>query len=210
MAGNIFGRMASDALGLSDIGKILSPKDFNKAEVDDYIFHEDGEEIFFVIKSKTDEYCFTNLAILHLDGTSAVSKKRMLNRYDYFNHTIKNVRIETAGTIDLDCELKFTVIGNGGQVDFSIDINKNQEEQIKDIYKALHKISLIQTESVIRKNDRDLTLSTVKDAFGRAGCENISEQFKDLMGFVDTWNEQSFNIYHTKDFGDVFRLYINN
>ena len=210
MAGNLFGKIASDALGLSDIGKILDPKDFNKAEVDDYIFHEENEEIFFVIKSQTDEYCFTNLAIIHLDGQTAVSKRRMLNRYDYFNHSIKDVRIETAGTIDLDCELKFSVVRNCKEVNFSIDINKNQEEQIKDIYKALHKISLIQTESSIRKNDRDLTLATVKDTFGRAGCENVAEQFKDLMGFVNAWNEQSFNMYHTKDFGDIFRLYINN
>ena len=203
-------KIAADTLGISDIGKILDPKDFNKAEVDDYIFHEENEEIFFVIKSQTDEYCFTNLAVLHLDGTSAVSKRRVLNRYDYFNHSITNVRIETAGTIDLDCELKFDILGNGKSVNFSIDINKNQEEQIKDIYKALHRISLIQVEGSIRKTDRDLTLSTVKETFGRAGCENIAEQFKDLMGFVNAWNEQTLNMYHTKDFGDVYRLYINN
>ena len=29
MAGNLFGKMAADTLGLSDIGKIISPKDFD-------------------------------------------------------------------------------------------------------------------------------------------------------------------------------------
>ena len=81
-------RLAADALGLSDIGSIIDPKDFDKVSSDDYIFHEDGEQIFFLIKSKTDEYCFTNLAMLHLDGTSAVSSKRQLHRYDYRDHMI--------------------------------------------------------------------------------------------------------------------------
>ena len=60
MAGNLFGKMAADTLGLSDIGKIISPKDFDKVDGDDYIMNEDGEKIYFVIKSKSDEYVFTN------------------------------------------------------------------------------------------------------------------------------------------------------
>ena len=33
------------------IGKIISPKDFDKVDGDDYIMNEDGEKIYFVIKS---------------------------------------------------------------------------------------------------------------------------------------------------------------
>ena len=65
MAGNLFGKMAADTLGLSDIGKIISPKDFDKVDGDDYIMNEDGEKIYFVIKSKSDEYVFTNRGLLH-------------------------------------------------------------------------------------------------------------------------------------------------
>lgn len=67
----MFKSLASDAFGLSDIGKIIPPNQFNQTDIDDYIFHEDNEKIYFVIKSKTDEYCFTNVAFLHLDGQSA-------------------------------------------------------------------------------------------------------------------------------------------
>ena len=67
-------RFVSDALGLSDIGSVISPADYDKVDADDYVMHEDGEKIIFLIKSKTDEYCFTNLALIHVDGTSAVSK----------------------------------------------------------------------------------------------------------------------------------------
>ena len=48
----MFKKMASEALGLSDIGKIIDPEDYDKVAADDYIFHEDDEQIFFLIKSK--------------------------------------------------------------------------------------------------------------------------------------------------------------
>ena len=107
----MFKNFASDALGLSDIGKIIPPSQFNQTDIDDYVFHEDSEKIYFVIKSKSDEYCFTNLAFIHLDGQSATSKKRLLKRYPYRYFTPSDVMIETAGTMDLDAELKFTLLG---------------------------------------------------------------------------------------------------
>lgn len=56
----MFKKIASDALGLSDIGKIIQPDNFDKTESDDYVLDEEGEQIHFLIKSKSDEYCFTN------------------------------------------------------------------------------------------------------------------------------------------------------
>ena len=42
MAGNLFGKMAADTLGLSNIGKIISPKDFDKVDGDDYLINING------------------------------------------------------------------------------------------------------------------------------------------------------------------------
>ena len=42
----MFKKLASEALGLSDIGSIIQPKDFGSVDADDYLFHEDGEKIF--------------------------------------------------------------------------------------------------------------------------------------------------------------------
>ena len=79
----MFKKLAADALGLSDIGKIIAPSDYDKTDADDYVMHEDNEKIYFLIKTKADEYCFTNLAIIHVDGDSAISSKRTLKRYPY-------------------------------------------------------------------------------------------------------------------------------
>lgn len=133
----MFKNLAADVLGLSDIGKIITPKDFDKTDIDEYVFQEDGEKIFVVIKSKTDEYCFTNLAFIHLDGNIAVSKKKTLHRYVYKHYPIHDVRIETAGTVDLDVELKFSF----GPHEMSIDIDKQEITQVRNIYKALFVIS---------------------------------------------------------------------
>ncbi|MCP3942603.1 MAG: PH domain-containing protein, partial [Desulfobacteraceae bacterium] len=76
------------------------------------------------------EYCFTNQALVHLDGTSAMSKKRLLKRLDYNTHQVSNVALETAGTVDMDVEIKFIM----GAESYSIDVNKNEIEALKDLY----------------------------------------------------------------------------
>ncbi len=45
----MFKKLASDALGLSDIGSVIKPQDYDKVESDDYVMHEEGEKIFFLI-----------------------------------------------------------------------------------------------------------------------------------------------------------------
>ena len=98
----MFRKLASEALGISDIGRIIPPADYDKVDADDYVLHEDGERIYFLIKSKKDEYCFTNRALIHVDGDSAISSKRTLRRYEYYKAPISGVALETAGTVDLD------------------------------------------------------------------------------------------------------------
>ncbi|MCF0148297.1 MAG: PH domain-containing protein [Clostridium sp.] len=201
-------KIASDALGLSDIGKIIDKKDFNKVEADDYIFHEDGEQIFFLIKSRSDEYCFTNLALIHVDGTSAVSKKRLVTRYDYYKNIIRNVAIETAGTIDLDCEIKFTIGDNA----FSIDVDRNQIEQLKDLYKSLIRISHIVHENniMLDKSEESLKIAATACASSKVVEGNIGEIFKNINEYAFNWTKLTRETYIRKDFTDVFKNYINN
>ncbi|MBM9839723.1 PH domain-containing protein, partial [Rhodococcus hoagii] len=128
----MFKKIAADALGLSDIGKIIEPQDYDKTDADDYVMHEDNEKIYFLIKTKADEYCFTNLALIHVDGERATSSKRTLKRYPYSQYKISDVFLETAGKVDLDVEIKFKL---GGE-QFDIDVHKDQIEKLKDLYKA--------------------------------------------------------------------------
>jgi hypothetical protein len=199
----MFGKIAADALGLSDIGVIVKPEDFNKVDADDYLFTEDGEKIFFLIKSRKDEYCFTNTALIHVDGDSAVSSKRSIKRYEYAHSPVSNVLLETAGTLDMDVELKFTMAG----VAFSIDVRKSFLEQLKDIYKSLISISKQQhrdetsRENVVRVLDATATMYRIGEA------DDINARFGSLLEAVNT----AMHVTHTRrDYSDVFLKYIHN
>lgn len=202
----MFKRMASEALGLSDIGVIVGPADYNKVDADDYLFSEDGEQIFFLIKSKKDEYCFTNLALIHVDGDSAVSSKRSIKRYEYSSHQFSGVSIETAGTLDMDIELKF----NLDDIRFSIDVKKTHLEQLKDIYKALFSIGKQQQRdalcrgNALRALEATASVNKLNIAPGDGG---LVSQYGQLLTALNTAMLET----HTKrDFSDVFTKYIHN
>lgn len=203
----MFKKLASDALGLSDIGSVIKPQDYDKVEADDYVMHEEGEKIFFLIKSKSDEYCFTNKALIHVDGTSAMSKKRTLRRLDYYSNTIDDVALETAGTMDMDIEIKFSM----GQHDYSIDVNKKHMEELKDLYKALIRIGSIQRENVTMLQYAQNSLNTASNTVHRStSAAALEEQFKAINQYAFAWLKQSHETYMLKDFGTVFEKFIKN
>ncbi|MUT66108.1 PH domain-containing protein [Paenibacillus sp. NEAU-GSW1] len=203
----MFGKVAADLLGLSDIGTVISPANYDKVDSDDYVMHEDNEKIYFLIKSKSDEYCFTNQALIHLDGTSAISKKRTLRRYAYSTHRISNVSLETAGTVDLDVEIKFNI----GGADLSIDINKKFLEQVKDLYKALVKISEITYDNDIALNYARQSLELASSTLSHAhkGDYDVADTFDRLNKTAFNWLADSHKQYKVKDFGAIFERYIN-
>lgn len=204
----MFKKLASDALGLSDIGKIIKKEDFDKTLSDDYVLHEDGEKIHFLIKSKTDEYCFTNRALIHLDGEKAASSKRNLYRYEYYQHPISDVSIETAGTIDLDLEIKF----NLGNKAVSVDIDKKEGEAIADLYKSLLAISHIQEEGKRKLDWAERSLTVAKDLIhnNRFHDNDISNEFKETTTFAFDWLNDHYQTNTKKDFGEIFNRYIQN
>ncbi len=206
--GEMFKKMASEALGLSDIGKIIDPQDFDKTDSDDYVMYEDGEKIYFLIKTKADEYCFTNLAIIHVDGDSAMSSKRTLKRYPYSQYTISGVVLETAGKIDLDVEIAFVV----GTIPFKIDVQKQQADRLTDLYKSLLRIAENTHENSIIINMANDSLEKAVTVLqnSRTGEVALDDQYSKLTDFGFTWMTSVRNQYHVKDFGDVFEKYINN
>ncbi|MED4582879.1 PH domain-containing protein [Brevibacillus choshinensis] len=204
----MFGKLAADVLGLSDVGVVVKPADYDKVDSDDYVMHEDNEKIYFLIKSKSDEYCFTNLALIHLDGTSATSKKRTLRRFSYHTHNISDVSLETAGTVDLDVEIKFTM---GAEI-YSIDVNKKHLEELKDLYKALIKISSLTHENEVALQHAKESLHVAQSTVSRVANlqADIAGQFQTLNQYAFDWLKDTHEKYVVKDFGKVFEKYIHN
>lgn len=202
---NFLGRVASDTLGLSDIGKIISPQDFDKVDGDDYILQEDGERIFCVIKSKTDEYVFTNYGLVHVDGKSALEKKRLVKRYEYKENQVSEVMIETAGTIDLDIELKFTL----KEEKFSIDVDKNQLQQLKPLYKALVEIGRLQEHNNTLFQDGYNGLERANNDLSRNMIQgDIVDILEKLTNFNLDWMEALRKEYQIRDFSAAYEKYM--
>ncbi|MFC5591190.1 PH domain-containing protein [Sporosarcina soli] len=201
-------KLASDALGLSDIGKIIGPEDYDKTDADDYIRHEDQEKIYFLIKTKADEYCFTNSAFIHVDGEKAISSKRLLKRYPYAQYQITDVFLETAGKVDLDVEIKFTL----GEQSFSIDVDKKQLNKLNDLYKALAYISeKVHDDNILFElatGSLDKAVTVLQNT--RLSDIQLADQYKQLTEFSFSWLTSAREQYQIKDFGDVFERYINN
>jgi hypothetical protein len=197
--------MAAEALGISDIGAVIAPQDFDKVDSDDFVFHEDGERIYFLIKSKRDEYCFTNYAFIHVDGESAVSSKRSVKRYEYPTNRIGNVTIETAGKVDLDVELMFTV----NDVPFSIAISRNYLEQLKDIYKALSTVSRVHHHATVTRDNALRCLDTVGQMHKVTAVGSNEELVSRYQALVGAANDM-FSQLSKRDYSDVFETYIRS
>jgi len=201
----VFKKFAAEALGLSDVGAIVQPKDYDKVDADDYLFHEDQEKIHFLIKSRKDEYCFTNLALVHVDGDSAVSSKRTIKRYDYAQHPIGPVTIETAGTIDLDVELKFSI----GDRAFSIDVRKDHLEALKDIYKALHTIGKLQQRDAIGRGHAVQSASVVGAMLKLNAAHDPAAVQAHYRAVLEAMNAAVLDQHTRRDFGQVFEKYMH-
>lgn len=204
----MFRKVASDMLGLSDVGKVIKPADYDKVDADDYVLHEDDEKIFFLIKSRQDEYCFTNKALIHMDGTSATSKRRTLYRFNYHHNSISEVALETAGTMDRDVEIQFKI----GENLHSIVVHKDYLDELKDLYKALITISEIsknnETYMNYSRQSLDYAASTLSNS--RSNETKLSNEFKEINEAAFDWLVENKNKYSVKDFGYVFERYINN
>ena len=202
----MFKKLAAEALGMSDIGVIVPAHDFDKVDADDYLFHEDGERIFFLIKSKKDEYCFTNLALIHVDGDSAVSSKRMIRRYEYASQRIGYVALETAGNLDMDVELKFAI----GETAFSIDIKKTFLDQIKDIYKALIAIGRQQGRDAAARENAGRALDALGSMLKLGNVSGEAAVVAHYDALLAAYNAATLERHLTRDFGAFFQRYIQN
>lgn len=202
----MFKRLAAEALGVSDIGIIVPPANYHQVDADDYLFHEDGEHIFFLIKSKKDEYCFTNLALIHVDGDSAVSSKRTIRRYDYASARVGQVAIETAGTMDMDVELKFVI----GETVFSIDVKKSFLDQVKDIYKALIAIGRQQHRDAVARDNAVRALDAVGGMLKLGNVAGEAGVVAHYDAVLRAFNTAMLDTHLTRDFSAVFTRYIQD
>lgn len=114
--------------------------------------------------------------------------------------------LETAGTIDMDIEIKFSM----GGVAYSIDVSKIYR-RVKDLYKTLFYIGTMQRENAKRLQHAHDSLQTASQTVNRStGSSSPAEQFQAINQYSFDWLTRSHDTYLVKDFGDVFEKFIKN
>jgi hypothetical protein len=115
------------------------------------------------------------------------------------------VTIETAGTIDLDVELKFTI----GDRAFSIDVRKDHLEALKDIYKALHTIGKLQQRDAIGRDHAVQSASVVGSMLKLNAAQDPAAVQAHYRAVLEAMNTAVLDHHTRRDFGQVFEKYMH-
>lgn len=163
--------LAGDITGSADVCKIVA--DFSKCQASEYLLP--NETVAFSLVSCKEEFTFTNMALIKLEGENATTTRKLVERYEYKDDKITHVKFESAGHVDRDCEIKFHIGGKG----ISIDIAKAEQTSAQGIYKVLELIGRAQVA-----NDRLWEVSTL-------GIKHASEALRLTENSGQTLTKQS-------------------
>ena len=95
-----------------------------------------NEKPLILLKSRKDEFLFTSHGLICSDGESATSPKRRVTRTNWSEARVGNVQLETAGLVDLDCEVGFDF-----QRRWKIEFKKSEIESAKLVFRCLDAIA---------------------------------------------------------------------
>lgn len=194
----MFKGLTKDLAGTADICSITT--DFRKLLAHAYLLP--NEEIVFAFTSAKEEFAFTNEALVTVHGDNATTTRKCVERVEFREHQIADVRFETTGRVDRDCELKFQL----GDHAVSIDIARKEEDAAKIYYKALVTLA------------REQEARTRRWSFAQSGLERATESLRLRVtepkdaGLVGT-AEQTLD-WLTKDYARVnprcYKLVLTN
>lgn len=191
--------------GTTNLCRALTPGEFHTSIASRFTL--DGEQPLFILASVPDDYCFTNRALVHLDGCGPVGKKRSARRYPWKEFFVTSVVLDTAGVADADCEVKFALRARDGsdRREYCIDVRKDQTAQATMLYKALIAIGEAQAEGARADARLRLALSTTlaTGAVAASGGDPVVtfRAFAAEIAAAERDNAPG-------DFGEVFARYV--
>lgn len=147
----------------------------------------DDETPYIYLKSKINEYIFTDQALIKIERDNAAGVKQIISRAHWQLNKLSLIQFETpgAGLTDFACELKFDL----GGTKYSIDIVKSEIATARIYYSILLKLS------------REMRLNNVKldraESFAKSSLindnKNIGQSAIDATNLIhDTYNVFSY------------------
>ncbi|RLN53429.1 hypothetical protein BBJ29_008223 [Phytophthora kernoviae] len=193
-------RIANDVTGSADICKVVG--DFSKCQASEYLLP--NETVAFSLLSPKEEFTFTNMAMIKLGGESSTTTRRLVQRFDYKENTIKSVEFETAGIADRDCEIKFHI----GSKRVSIDIAKGEQTSAQGIYKVLELLSRAQVSNERRWEVSTLGMKNSSEALYLT--ENSGQTLTKQSDEATAWLYEAYKRTHPHCYRDVIQAAISD
>lgn len=222
----MFKKLTAKAFGMNNIGRFVALEDIE--DMYGYSYTLDHiEQVYYAIRTKEHEYFFTNRAIIHVDKTAEDGMSR-LKRYDYGRFTVKDVFLEAAGEMDIECTLQIQLVPSdtsqdqsrtvypplkhmtpatmkrSGMIHLDMDVHVDDIVYVRAVYKTFIELKLMQL-----KNTEHLQLleRSFQQTFTAAlsGKEMLDTQaLKETIEFMDNWFVEKKELYSNEDFAEIF------
>ncbi|CEG46361.1 Bacterial PH-like domain [Plasmopara halstedii] len=192
---NLVKGLAGDLTGSADVCKIVA--DFSKCLASDYLLP--NETIAFSMVSVKEEFTFTNMALILLEGESATTTRKLVERYDYKDNIIQSVKFESAGHVDRDCEIKFLI----GNKNISIDITKSEQTSARGIYKVLELLGRAQSSNERLWEISTLSIKHASDSLRLT--ENSGQTLHKQADEATAWLHDAYKRTHPHCYRDIIQ-----
>ena len=194
---------------LPHVCAVVRPRDWADAPSLAYILSEDGETPQFMLRSRDDEWCFTDRALIFLDGHSLLSKHRVVNRYPYITHNISEPVIHTVGNVSVDVVLRVRL----GDREHTIDVTMNELRAVQALYKALVAIAIQQARAPVMQQ---LAMEAVKAGASSLSCglnvgdAKANSALSEATAAADVYLNNSLRTNYPGSYSAVFAKYLGH
>ncbi|RLN93534.1 hypothetical protein BBJ28_00021290 [Nothophytophthora sp. Chile5] len=172
--------LAADFTGTTDICHVVT--DFSTTWAATYLLPT--EEILYSLQSVREEFSFTNRALIKVSAETSTTTRKLVERLEYRNSRVEDVKFESTGVVDRDCELKLKV----GSQSFCIDIARGQEAEVKGFYKALVLLGHKQEENELTWELARQAATTAADTvrLSDANGQSLNQQSDEALSWLQT------------------------
>lgn len=177
--GTSFGeKLVKKSIGAGDLLKFV---DFETSNSYLRNFVISGETVYYYLESVEEEIAITNFGIIVSSKKSIATSKTVLKRINFKSNVLTELHVETAGTIDLDAELKFKI----GDEKLSWDIQKSQLSTLFELYKKLFNVSKAQLLHEQQKDNLNTSLSLAASSVRAVTNTSTTDDFKSITEYAE-------------------------
>ena len=191
-------------LSNTETNTVVSKEFYTMSRAYEYVLHESGEAIHYLVYSGENEFCFTNLGLIHVSQASADISYHV-KRYSYNMHPLTGITLsKTEGT---HYRIHFLM----GETPFVLTVNDTSSAELKTLFNSLHQISETLYENRIGYDYVRQSLEWISSTIGHSSTKEIDvkDTFTRLNQHSTDWVTTLKSHYYTTDYGYIFEKAIN-